>query len=141
MNEVGVLCVKPILRLVMDSLKFKGFFWNCQGCRHVRFRNFLSEYRKGCTPNLAALFGTKISGSTTDKVIARLGFKNSFRVEAVGFAGGIWLLWNDDVLIKPLEVHNQFIHIRVWINGNQQSFLCIAIMVVLKRRRERGVME
>lgn len=68
-----------------------------------------------------------ISRSQADKVIAKLGFTNSFRVEVVGFAGGIWLLWNDDVIIEPLEVHSQFIHIRVMINGNQHPFLCTKI--------------
>ncbi|KAH1064674.1 hypothetical protein J1N35_029661 [Gossypium stocksii] len=34
-----------------------------------------------------------ISGVRAEAVIAKLGFDYSFRVEAVGFAGGIWLLW------------------------------------------------
>ncbi|KAL1144168.1 hypothetical protein V6Z11_A11G211400 [Gossypium hirsutum] len=27
------------------------------------------------------------------------------RVEAMGFAGGIWLLWNDGIIVDILKVH------------------------------------
>ncbi|MBA0694313.1 hypothetical protein Goari_004624 [Gossypium aridum] len=36
-----------------------------------------------------------VSGARADGIIAKIGYPNSFRVEANGFAGGIWLCWND----------------------------------------------
>lgn len=41
---------------------------------------------------LVALLKSRISKSKVDNVIARLGFPFSYWIEAVGFAGGIWLL-------------------------------------------------
>ncbi|KAA3474251.1 putative Transposon TX1 [Gossypium australe] len=45
----------------------------------------------------------RISGCKADLLIAKLGFENSFRVEAMGFVGGIWLLWNDDIIVDILK--------------------------------------
>lgn len=42
-----------------------------------------------------AFFETRISGSRAEIVITKLGFDYSFRVEAVGFVGDIWLLWRE----------------------------------------------
>ncbi|KAK5773021.1 hypothetical protein PVK06_049324 [Gossypium arboreum] len=42
-------------------------------------------------PNIISLLETRVSGSKADKVIAKLGFQFSHRVEAVGYAGGIWI--------------------------------------------------
>ncbi|MBA0683687.1 hypothetical protein Goari_025324, partial [Gossypium aridum] len=47
-----------------------------------------------------------ISGCKADTVIAKLGFDNSFRVEAFGFTGGFWILWNDDIGVEILNVHS-----------------------------------
>ncbi|MBA0754494.1 hypothetical protein Gogos_020683, partial [Gossypium gossypioides] len=46
---------------------------------------------KDSHPDVISLFETRVSGRKADSVISRLGFPNSFRVEAVGFAGGIWI--------------------------------------------------
>ncbi|CAN1175175.1 hypothetical protein LINPERPRIM_LOCUS30687 [Linum perenne] len=37
----------------------------------------------------------QISGTVGDAIQDYLGFDSSFIVEAVGFSGGIWLMWND----------------------------------------------
>ncbi|KAK0608600.1 hypothetical protein LWI29_033148 [Acer saccharum] len=41
------------------------------------------------------VFEPRISGVKAYRVIDNLGFPNRFVVEALGFSGGIWLLWND----------------------------------------------
>ncbi|MBA0715767.1 hypothetical protein Golax_014653 [Gossypium laxum] len=60
----------------------------------------------------------RINRCKADSVIAKLGFENSFRVEAMGFTKGIWLLWNDDIIVDILKVHTLFIHMRIWVDGN-----------------------
>ncbi|TYG52705.1 hypothetical protein ES288_D09G050100v1 [Gossypium darwinii] len=54
----------------------------------------------------------EISGIQVDGVIAKLGFPNSFRIEANGFAGGVWVVWNENILIDILELHPQMIYMR-----------------------------
>ncbi|GMJ06052.1 hypothetical protein HRI_004274400 [Hibiscus trionum] len=53
---------------------------------------------------------TWLSGGKADRIISRMGFQSSFRVEAQEFCGGIWLLWNGDISVNVVVVSNQFIH-------------------------------
>lgn len=59
-------------------------------------------------PNIVSLLKTKTSGKKADEVIASLGFHSSYRVEAHGFSGGIWLGWKDSVQLEILRSHPQF---------------------------------
>ncbi|KAA3472885.1 hypothetical protein EPI10_023308 [Gossypium australe] len=62
------------------------FFWNVQGCGHLRFY--------------------MISICKVGSIIAKLGFNNSFRVEAASFTGGFCILWNNDIGVKILNAHS-----------------------------------
>ena len=46
-------------------------------------------------PLLVVLLEPHISGYKADNFIKRSGFDKSYRVEAEGFSGGIWVLWKD----------------------------------------------
>ncbi|XP_052290912.1 uncharacterized protein LOC112498105 [Citrus sinensis] len=46
-------------------------------------------------------------GYKADNFIKRSGFDNSYRVEAEGFAGGIWVIWKDFLHIKIDASHSQ----------------------------------
>lgn len=69
---------------------------------------------------------TKISRLTADDVYLKLGFDNWVRVEALGFSGGIWVLWKEEVNIEILSSHPQFIHIED-IEHNGQSWYLSAV--------------
>lgn len=90
-------------------MSYKILWWNVQGAGS---REFLREFRDIVRRNrvaVAALFEPRISGCRADKVIKGCGFQNSFRVEATGFSGGIWVLWQDVVEVRVLECHSQFV--------------------------------
>ncbi|MBA0637699.1 hypothetical protein Godav_025648 [Gossypium davidsonii] len=82
------------------------------------FEISLSNVKKEFEPDFVVLFEIRINGCKADSVIAKLRFENSFRVEAMGFAEGIWLLWNDDIIVDILKEHTLFIHMRIWVDGN-----------------------
>ncbi|KAK5832639.1 hypothetical protein PVK06_016441 [Gossypium arboreum] len=46
-------------------------------------------------PDIVSLPEPIVSGAKADKIIAKLGFQYSHRVEAIGFSGGVWLGWKD----------------------------------------------
>ncbi|KAK5840874.1 hypothetical protein PVK06_009779 [Gossypium arboreum] len=73
------------------------------------------------------MFEVRISGARAEVVIAKLGFDYSFRVEATGFAGGIWLLWNEGSSVEFFEAHLQFIHVRIRDRRCCRPFLCTAV--------------
>lgn len=62
--------------------------WNCQGAGHPRFNNFVKEYRRDFSPDMFYFLETRVSGARADRIIGRMGFTNSFRVETTGFSGG-----------------------------------------------------
>ncbi|KAL4379850.1 hypothetical protein GQ457_02G019350 [Hibiscus cannabinus] len=76
------------------------------------FRTVFREHR----PLVVALFEPRISGRRADIIIAKLGFQNSFRVEAHGFSGGIWLIWDDSIDLEVTHISNQFINGRLYIS-------------------------
>ncbi|MBA0608818.1 hypothetical protein Godav_020999 [Gossypium davidsonii] len=45
--------------------------------------------------------------SRVDDVIEKLGFQNSFKIEAIGFSWGIWLLWSDNIKVDAIDLHSQ----------------------------------
>lgn len=52
-----------------------------------------------------------------NKVCENIGKKNWIRVEADGFSGGIWILWDGD-LIDPsvIHAHKQFVNLSLTLN-------------------------
>lgn len=66
------------------------------------------------------LLEPRISGYKADNFIKRSGFDNSYRVEAEGFAGGIWVLWKDFLHMKIVASHSQYVHLQI---SNNHSFL------------------
>ncbi|KAK8975650.1 hypothetical protein V6N11_005026 [Hibiscus sabdariffa] len=60
-------------------------------------------------------------------LIGCLGFSNSFRVEASGLSGEIWLLWNDAIDVDILKVSNQFVHGRACFFGSSRWVFFTAV--------------
>lgn len=54
-----------------------------------------------------------MSGDNANRVCKSLGFSNWVRVEAVGFSGGIWVMWNNNTDVDVRITHPQFIMLRV----------------------------
>ncbi|GMJ02456.1 hypothetical protein HRI_003914800 [Hibiscus trionum] len=88
----------------------KVIFWNVQGALgsyFFRCFNLMVQVQK---PDIVALFEPRISGRKADSFIRRSGFDNSYRVEATGFSGGIWVLWRSSVRLDVVAVSSQFVH-------------------------------
>lgn len=117
---VGLL----VFSIVIWFMDLKLFFWNCQGTGHPHFRNFVAEYRREFCLGVMWFFETRVSGIRVDGIIAKLGFANSFRIEARGFSGGIWIIWNDNFFVDILDLHPQVILMRVRNKQGLSKFLC-----------------
>ncbi|XVF21028.1 hypothetical protein REPUB_Repub12eG0055200 [Reevesia pubescens] len=85
-------------------------FWNVRGAGNSTFFSHARDMITLHRPNLVIFVEPKISGLKAEHVIKRFGFDDSTRVDARGFAGGIWVLWNN-VLGKVRVLHktDQFI--------------------------------
>ncbi|KAJ4836400.1 hypothetical protein Tsubulata_039886 [Turnera subulata] len=77
-------------------------------------------------PSIMVIVEPRISGERATRVIRRLGFPRSHRVDSRGFSGGIWILWKNDLLsVQVLISHAQFIHMK--ISTEHSSFLFTAV--------------
>ena len=71
--------------------------WNIRGCRRP---NALEEVKSFCLVNnisIMMLCETKSPLPPSDGCVKRTGFSFCDFVPTQGFAGGVWLLWKDDV--------------------------------------------
>ncbi|CAN1177321.1 Putative ribonuclease H protein At1g65750, partial [Linum perenne] len=74
--------------------------------------------------SLVFIFEPRISGVHARQVICTLGFTSSFVVDAIGFSGGIWVLWKEhDVNISVREHSNQLVHLECSVDGGDYFFV------------------
>ncbi|GMI80936.1 hypothetical protein HRI_001762900 [Hibiscus trionum] len=88
----------------------KVIFWNVQGALSSEFYRCFKLLVQVQRPDVIALFEPRISGPKADRFIRRSGFDCSYRVEANGFSGGIWVLWRATVKLDVVAVSSQFVH-------------------------------
>ncbi|KAA3476943.1 reverse transcriptase [Gossypium australe] len=63
---------------------------NCYEVEHPHYHSVVNEYRKDFSPNIVCLFETRISRARANSIISKIGYHNSFQVEANGFAGALY---------------------------------------------------
>ncbi|XP_019198960.1 PREDICTED: uncharacterized protein LOC109192713 [Ipomoea nil] len=83
--------------------------WNCQGAASRSFRRTLKQYLREHKSVITCLLEPRVSGSQANDICFDLGFDEWCRVEAVGFSGGIWVLWKSTISVTILHTHPQFI--------------------------------
>ncbi|XP_031091106.1 uncharacterized protein LOC115996077 [Ipomoea triloba] len=77
------------------------------------FRRTLKKFCRDHTPDVVCLIEPKVLGSHANSICKKLGFDEWVRVEAVGFSGGIWILWKASLKIEIINTHPQFINLQV----------------------------
>ncbi|CAN1163931.1 hypothetical protein LINPERHAP1_LOCUS28859, partial [Linum perenne] len=91
--------------------------WNCRGVGSYSFSSALNFYLQAHKPQIVAILEPRTSG-------AKGLFVRNIVVEAQGFRGGIWLLWNEvDFSIQIIKSSNQFIHIRPYWHSGKSCFI------------------
>lgn len=104
----------------------KLLVWNVQDAGGKLFCPLIKDMVKTHKPNIMALVEPRISRSNADKVVRKLGFKRSHRIEANGFASGIWLFWNnDEIHIDILLNRKQLMYTRIQCGDGSMVFTAI----------------
>ncbi|KAJ8437463.1 hypothetical protein Cgig2_012903 [Carnegiea gigantea] len=96
------------------SQEIRTLVWNTQGTGSRDFMNMLKEHIRMQKPHIIVLLETHISGSKADNVCSKIGFGGQYRVDPIGYQGGIWVLWlESQVHLHLIESDQQFITIEV----------------------------
>ncbi|KAI9115930.1 hypothetical protein K1719_012860 [Acacia pycnantha] len=97
----------------------------------------LRDMRSRYKASLVIILEPRISGVQASKTIKKWGFKHSVRKEAVGFSGGIWLLWEmDNIKVEVLRIEEQFVHCNLKMEGDEFLFSAIYANPNEHRRHE-----
>ncbi|KAG7534372.1 Endonuclease/exonuclease/phosphatase superfamily [Arabidopsis thaliana x Arabidopsis arenosa] len=93
------------------------------------------QRRLGSAEDPPALFETHASGARAQRICQGLGFDNSFRVDAVGQSGGIWLLWRSEVGdVEIVKTSTQFIHAKVTRETDVVHLIAVYAAPTVSRR-------
>ena len=90
-----------------NSLQMKILIWNCRGAGNPYFRRNFADLIQTHRLEISIIMKTRISGQRAKDISSSLGFDNICCSDAFGFRGGIWILWNLEILF----VINQAIHV------------------------------
>ncbi|XP_028754831.1 uncharacterized protein LOC114714269 [Neltuma alba] len=98
--------------------------WNCRGAGNKTFPATVQEVVRRYDINVLCLLETRVSGCKADEVVRRCGFSNWLRVEASGYTGGIWVLWNDhEMQVNYICSSTQLLHCEICDLRNGEKYL------------------
>ena len=102
--------------------------WNCRGALKPTFLGHVRELIHIHNPAILVLMETKVGGEWAKEIIDRLPFDGVIHTDTIGYAGGLWMLWNSDkVEVKLLSSTKQEIHAMVKVMNSNFSWLFTAI--------------
>lgn len=97
--------------------------WNCRGIGNQNFKiNFkihfkeLLDYHK---PSMVILTETKACGDEADNIMEYFNYPHSAKVDAIGNAGGIYIIWNNNVNVQLVALTQQEIYLFVKVHNFQ----------------------
>ncbi|KAI9128717.1 hypothetical protein K1719_000200 [Acacia pycnantha] len=123
----SVRLMKEVARGLQSELGKSVYAMNCQGAFDTKFPSIFKSLVFNYKPDIFVILEPRIFGTKANKVIKKLGFQFSHRVEATGFSGGIWILWSPRVSIKVLVNQVQFVHMEVTCVNQNSTFIFTAI--------------
>ncbi|KAI9070629.1 hypothetical protein K1719_047409, partial [Acacia pycnantha] len=107
------------------------------GAASKSFASVLKELRYRYNVDIVVILEHRISGSPATKIIKSWGFTFSRRVEAVGFSGGIWVLWNrEELCVDVLVKEEQFLYCRLNLNGKEMLFTAVYASPCEQKRQQ-----
>lgn len=97
LRSLSLFCILSIF-LFSVLVPMNMLVWNCRGAGDRRFPGLIRDCAKIYQLNFLAILEPRISGIRANKVADKFGFSGAVRVEAVGFAGGIWCFWKRNLV-------------------------------------------
>lgn len=128
-------CPTPNHNRVMNII-----IWNSRGVLNPNFQNHVKELLRVHDLAVFVVMETRLEGERAKDVTDRLPFDGAIHVDSIGFAGGLWLMWNaNKVEVTPLAKTEQEIHITIKVRASNLSWLFSAIYAS-PRLAERSIL-
>lgn len=110
--------------------------WNCRGAGDHHFPSLIRDCSKIYRLSFFAILEPRISGIRADKVIDKFGFSGAVRVDAVGFAGGIWCFWKHNLVSMEVVSTSKFC-ITLKVNPRSQNPWLLSVVYRSPQERFR----
>ncbi|KAM7524702.1 hypothetical protein LguiA_014604 [Lonicera macranthoides] len=95
--------------------------WNYHGAGKRGFAIYFLGLKHAHNPHVIVLMEMRLSECRAYHIIHTLGFEAFYRVPAVGFTSGIWVLWDPLVVhVEIIDSFNQSIHMLTSFNNTQE---------------------
>lgn len=109
--------------------------WNYRGANKPNFRRAVRYMLKKFKLDVLALFETHAGGDRAQSICRGLGFEHSFRVDASGQSGGIWLLWRSEVgRVEVVRSSTQFVHAKILKDSEVVHLIVVYAAPTVSRR-------
>ena len=70
--------------------------WNSRGVLKPNFQSHVRDLAQRHDPAIFIIMETKLGGDRAREITDRLPFDGAIHTDTIGYAGGLWLLWNSD---------------------------------------------
>ncbi|KAF7820958.1 reverse transcriptase [Senna tora] len=111
--------------------------WNARGAASAEFRRVIHDLKTRHKPHVLFISETRVGGTRVEQIINSLGFDCFHKVDPMGYAGGMWLLWDTDSVRANVYGHAfQEIHATLQVN-NSELFLASFIYASPIRDRRK----
>lgn len=102
--------------------------WKCWGAGARYFPHLVQDLKLNYNVHILTIVETRVSGKRAEKIISKPGLSNNYRVEATGFSGRIWLLWEGEcVSVNIISYSSQYIHTNISYNASEERFLLTCV--------------
>ncbi|XP_023883670.1 uncharacterized protein LOC111995958 [Quercus suber] len=102
--------------------------WNSRGMLKPYFQNHVRGLARNHNSTILVIMETKLGGARAREITDRLPFDGTIHTETIGFTGGLWLLWNSDIVeVVQLANTEQEIHVKVKVLANNLSWIFSAV--------------
>ena len=116
-------CPTPDLSLLMNII-----IWNCRRALNPNFHRSITELVHCHSPSLLIVTKTRVGGDRAKEITDSLPFDGAIHADTIGYAGGIWLLWNTDAVdVSVLAATEQEIHAVIKVLASNFSWLLSSI--------------
>ncbi|KAL0394858.1 UNVERIFIED_CONTAM: hypothetical protein Slati_4452000 [Sesamum latifolium] len=98
--------------------------WNCRGAGRHKFLIAVRDLIHRSNPEIFIVMDTRMHEERANPLIQRLPFIDSIILSSIGFAGGIWVMWNDAATtIRQMRLGARTIHNEVEHHTGEDPFL------------------
>ena len=102
--------------------------WNSRGALKSNFQGHIRDLVQEHDPAILVVMETKLGGDRVKAITDRLPLDGAIHTDTIGYSGGLWLLWNSDIVeVELLAKTEQEIHAEVKVRTSRLTWLFLAI--------------